>query len=258
MFGSVRCGVYERQGQMSPMREEPMMAARSLRIRRIVLPALLVSSCGLLSSVGAAKPATWLMTFTIDQSEGHVLSGDPAGVYKDFRLGSGLPDDVNYCVEASPSPGLFIRLNRKLDGANGSQYCGLFGGTPRQYFVTISNAAACSELWAGGYPTGPEAPCVFTGADKPRIDIANDLYGKRTTRTPMKFLSKWYDVNAVSYEIRPESDATVISTGIDPSMRIVSYSGSARLWRFDPGVQARAVAEAFPMPFQMTFRRTAQ
>jgi len=72
------------------------------------------------------------------------------------------------------------------------------------------------------------------------------------------FLSKWYDEFATSYEVRTQADATVMNVGVDPDMRIVSYSGSARLWRFEPGVKPRAVAEAFPLQFQMTFKRTAQ
>jgi hypothetical protein len=45
--------------------------------------------------------------------------------------------------------------------------------------------------------------------------------------------------------LRLASDATVISSGLDPPMRIGSYSGTGRLWRFEPEVQVRAVAEAF-------------
>jgi len=219
------------------------------------------------SQVLKAGPAVTLITFTIDDSPVFVVSGDrldPAteggpGVYSDHRLGAGQPNDVNYCVEAAPTNSLlFIRLNRALDSEEGSQYCGLSGGSARQYSVTISSAAACAELWSHGYPAGPDAPCVFTGADKPRIRLDADLYGKRTTKVPVAFLSKWYDVSATSYELRADVAATVSSVGVDPSLRIVAYSGSARLWRFEPGKQAVGVAGSFPLPFQMTFRRTLQ
>jgi hypothetical protein len=204
------------------------------------------------------------MTFTIDN--GFPVSGDGLdpiapggpGVYKDHRLGTGFSDDVNYCVEANPSPTLFIRLNRQLDGEEGTQYCGVSGGSPRQFSLSISDATACFELWSHSYPTGPDAPCTLTGEDKPRVRISNDLYGKRTSTTPVTFLSKWYDISRTSYEVRTETDAAVDKTGIDPSIRIVRYAGNARLWRFEAGLKPRAVAQTFPLPFQMTFRRTAQ
>jgi hypothetical protein len=218
---------------------------------------------GLLGSpVMQGAPRVWLMTFTFDSAPGgaepYRVEGDGADpIYKDYRLGSGQPDDTNYCVETLVTPALFIRLNRRLDDA-GTQYCGPYGGTPRQFSVRIANAAACEELWSHGYPSGPDAPCTFTGADKPRIRIDADLYAKRTSRTRVAFLSKWYDVSATSYELRTEAEATVLTTSVDSSIRIVSYSGNARLWRFEAGVQESAVAEAFPLPFQMTFKRTAQ
>jgi hypothetical protein len=234
--------------------------------RPLVAAGVLILSLAVTSPVVNTAASVWLMTFTIDQGSSFDVSGDgiePAepggpGVYKDHRLGTGLPDDANYCVEASPFQGLFIRLNRQLDSESGTQYCGLAGGSPRQFFMTITNQTACEELGSHGYPTGPSAPCIFTGADKPRIQLNNDIYGKRTSRTPVVFLSKWYDEFATSYEVRTQADATVMNVGVDPDMRIVSYSGSARLWRFEPGVKPRAVAEAFPLQFQMTFKRTAQ
>jgi len=209
-----------------------------------------------------AAPKVWLMTFTFDTApegaEPYRVSGDAGDlIYKDYRLGTGQLDDTNYCVEALTTPGLFIRLNRLLDDS-GTQYCGQYGGSPRQFSAVIANAAACEELWSHGYPTGPDAPCTFTGADKPRIRIDKDLYAKRTSRTPVGFLSKWYDVFATSYELRTEAEAAVLTTSVDPTIRIVSYSGNARLWRFEAGVQERAVAEAFPLPFQMTLKRTAR
>lgn len=242
------------------------MSSTRVHVRPLMLAAVLILGISVISAVLTAAAPVWLMTFTIDDHPSYAVSGDKisplveggTGVYKDYRLGSGQPGDPNYCVEAIPSPGLFIRLNRPLDGVAETQYCGLSGGSPRQYFVTISSASACAELREHGYPTGPDVPCVFTGAEKPRIRISNDLYARRASTTPVAFLSKWYDVYATSYELRTEADATITTVGLDPSMRIVSYGGLARLWRFEPGVKARAVAEAFPLPFQMTLVRSAQ
>ena len=238
----------------------------SAPLRLAVTSTALVSGTLLITAAVNAAATVWLMTFTIDDGPSYAVSGDgidPAepggpGVYKDYRLGTGLPDDLNYCVEASPTPLLFIRMNRKLDGPSGNQYCDLFGGSPRQFSITISNGSACSELWTHGYVDAPETPCVLAGVDKLRIRIDSDLYAKRTTTTPVAFLAKPHDTAATSYEIRTAAGAAVLQAGVDPSMRIVSYSGSARLWRFEPGEKARAVAESFPLPFQMTFRRSAQ
>lgn len=242
------------------------MSSTRLVVRPLTAMGVLVLSLVATASVAKSAATVWLMTFTIDSGASYAVAGDGMdpvepggpGVYKDHRLGTGLPDDVNYCVEASPTQGLFIRLNRQLDGELGTQYCGLTGGSPRQFSITITNTSACAELATHGYPTAPAAPCIFTGADKPRIQIINDIYGKRASKTSVVFLSKWYDIFATSYELRTETDATVITVGTDPATRIVSYSGTARLWRFEPGVKPRAVAEAFALPFQMTFKRTAQ
>lgn len=242
------------------------MASTGMRGRTLLVANCVIAGLAILSAVLNAGTTVWLMTFTIDDGP-YAVSGDGldpvtpggTGVYKDYRLGTGQPGDVNYCVEAAHSSGLlFIRLNRSLDGGEGAQYCDLSGGSPRQFSVTIDSASACIELSSHGYPAGPGAPCVFTGAEKPRIRIEKDPYAKKTSKTPVAFLSKWHDISAVSYELRTDSEATVATVGIDPSMRIVSYAGSGRLWRFEPGVRARAVAESFPLPFQMTFKRTLE
>jgi len=237
--------------------------SRWIRSRPLVMAGALVLGLTVVSQALGAAPTLWLITFTIDASPDedrpYAVSADALGpVYNDYRLGTGLPDDPDYCVESVVSGGLFLRFNRKLDGDAGTQYCGLFGGSPRQYSLTIPSAAACAELWSHGYETGPDAPCVITGVDKPRIRITNDLYGRRTATTPVAFLTMWYDEHLTSYEVRTETDATVIKDGLDLSKRIVSYGGYARLWRFEPGVKARAVADPFPLPFQMTFKRIAR
>jgi hypothetical protein len=243
--------------------KEQRMKFKGARFHLRIAAGLAGVALALVAPVVAAGPTSWLVTFSIDSGPSYALAGDgldpiPPDLYKDFRLGTGLPDDVNYCVEASPTTTLFLRLNRKLDGAAGDLYCGEHGGTQRQFYATISSAAACAELAAYGYPAGPEAPCTFSGADKPRIDIGADLWGRRTTTAPVAFLSKWYDVYRVSYELRLESKAVVLSPGVDPSMRILSYSGAARLWRFEPGEKPKAVADSFGLPFQITLKRTEQ
>jgi hypothetical protein len=70
----------------------------------------------------------------------------------------------------------------------------------RQLVLTISNEAACQELWSHGYPTGPGAPCAIAETEKPRIRITDDVFGRRATRTPVAFLTKWYDVTRTSDE----------------------------------------------------------
>lgn len=235
------------------------------RLRRLLTAAVVILAMTVASTVSNAGLTAWLMTFTIENGFGvagdgvdPVIPGGP-GVYKDYRLGTQLPGDRDYCVETSPTTQLlFIRLNRKLDGDTGTQYCGLFGGTPRQFFLTINSASVCNELSSHGYPTGPGSPCVVNGLDRPRIRISSDLYAKQTTTTPVAFLTEWYDSNRTSYEVRTETDASVLKDGTDASKRTVIYGGTARLWRFEPRVTARAVADAFQLPFQMTFRRTAQ
>jgi hypothetical protein len=224
------------------------MLSTRMQPRSLVMAGALVFALTIVSHALSAAPTVWLMSFTIEDL---AVSHDDVGPeYQDYRLEGG-----DHCVEATLSGGLFIRFNRKLDGDAGTQYCGLSPGLPRprQYAVTIPDATACQELSDNGYPTGPGAPCVISDTDNPRIRITNDIYGKRTTRTPVAFLTKWYDAARTSYEVRTETDATVEPDG--PDTRIVTYSGSARLWRFRAGEKAKAVADAFPLPFQMTFTR---
>lgn len=253
------------------------MSAQRDYSRTVLVPAVLILGLALASLSLNAAAKVWLITFTIDDGysvagDGRTAPGDIPGTYKDYRLETDPtdPSGVNYCVEASPSANLlFIRMNRKLDGETGTQDCGLNGGSPRQFFVTINDETACNELWTHGYgsyvdpqgqpqPTGPDAPCIFTGAEKPRIRISGDPYAKRTTTAPVAFLSKWYDPYRTSYELRTETDAIVISAGLDPSMRIVRYDGSGRLWRFEAGVSESPVLPAFPVTFQITLKRTAR
>lgn len=222
--------------------------------RALVMAGALALGLTVVTQGLSAAPTVWLVTFTIDDDQPYAVSADALGtVYRDYRLDGG-----DYCVEATLSGGLFIRFNRNLDGDTGTQDCGRFVDAFRQFSITIPDGSACEELWRGAYPTGPDAPCVITDTDKPRIRITNDVYGRRVTRTPVAFLTKWYDANRTSYEVRTETDADVRSVGLDASMRIVSYSGLARLWRFDAGEKPKPVAAAFPLPFQLTLTRTAQ
>jgi hypothetical protein len=78
---------------------------------------------------------------------------------------------------------------------------------------------------------------------------------RQTTTTPVAFLTEWYDTSRTSYEVHTVTNAMVIKAGLDPSMRIVKYSGGGRLVRFEPGSRAKDVAEPFAMAFQMTFAR---
>lgn len=241
------------------------MTLTTLRIvprLRLLLACLFMLGASVI--VGAAKgPSVQVLTFTIDgmtSPPNAVFSDSPDG-YKDYRLASGANTDPNYCVEASPANSgfTFIRLNRKLDGDAGSMYCGLFGGvgaTPRQYSVRIAAADACLEAFTNGYANTPEAGCIFTGNDKPRIRLAN-LYANRAKSTPVALLSEFYsNPNGVSYEIRTNTDATVTTWAGNTNIRMVHYTGTARLVKFSPGMSATTVASAFPLPFHMTFQRS--
>jgi hypothetical protein len=226
-------------------------------VSRPVFSGLVVLALTVVSPVVKTAQTVWLMTFTIDNLTGAAVSGDGLGIYRDYRLES--QPGENYCVEASPTNTLlFIRLNRKLDGDSGTRYCGLNGGSPRQFYIAVNNASACSELWSHGYLTDsvPPTSCVIGGLDKPRIRISSDLYAKQTTTTPVAFLTESYDTSRTSYEVRAVTNAMVIKPGDPyPSMRLVQYSGYGRLVRFEPGARAKEVADPFPMPFQMTFTR---
>jgi hypothetical protein len=238
-----------------------------VNLRRFALSCALAAVAA--AAVSAAKTATvQVLTFSIDATANQAVFADgrnpPNGEYKDYRLTTAVTDP-NYCVEASPESGglTFIRLNRKLDGDAGYQYCGLYAidptntpATPRQYALTIPAADACAELFANGYTEAAAAPCTLTGHDKPRIRLDN-LYANRATSTPVSFLSEFYtDPAGISYEVRTDSAAQVSIGAGDANVRNVQYGGTAHLVKFAPGVKATQVASAFPLPFHMTFVRT--
>lgn len=230
---------------------------RIVRRQRIVLACLFI--LGAVVVAGAAKGATvQVLTFSIDEmtTPPNAVFAVGADPYKDYRLSSGL-SDPNYCVEASPdSSGFtFIRLDRKLDGDAGSQFCDVFGGTKRQYSLTIAAADACLELYTNGYAATSGSGCTFIGQDMPRIRLAK-LFASKVTKTPVAFLSMFYDQSRVSYEVRTDSDATVTTFMNSTNNRMVRYTGTARLVKFSPGASATPVASSFPLPFHMTFVRS--
>ena len=227
------------------------------------------------AAASAKGPSVPVVTFTIDATtpqavfgDGHAANApspytDPYDTYKDFRLTTGAAADPNYCVEASPdnTGSLFVRLNRKLDGDAGYQYCQLYaaGSTQRQFTLHITEPAACNELVNTSYisPTDLDANggCFLTGSDKPRIRLTN-LYAKTAKSTPVAFLTLHYDgqnPGGVSYEVQTDADAVVSVVG-NANTRQVRYNGRAHLVRFVDGVSGGvAVQPSFDLPFQMTF-----
>lgn len=227
------------------------------------------------AAASAKGPSVQVVTFTIDAttpqavfSDGHAVSApapytDSADTYKDFRLTAGTVADPNYCVEASPdnSGSLFVRLNRKLDGDAGFQYCQLYapGATQRQFTLHITEPAACDELVSTSYISAADLDanggCFLTGSDKPRIRLTN-LYARTAKSTPVAFLTLHYDgqnPGGVSYEVQTDTDAVVSVVG-NSNTRQVRYNGRAHLVRFVDGVSGSvAVQPSFDLPFQMTF-----
>jgi len=238
-----------------------------------------IAACGLLSAIwasgmtaaGKPSPSTPVATFWFE--EGRDVSGDSLGivspstisVYQDYHLTNGDVNGVNYCVEASPATtGLFIRLNRNLDGDSGNQPCQqTVGRTQAQRDMTlhISSTDACNELLANapaGYAVADEqGGCRFGHFDRPRIRISSDLYAKRTTSTAVDFLEKSYDDFAVSYEVQSDTNAAVI-VDPDPARRTVrSQTGAtAHLVKFVPGGKPVNVAGSFPLSFSIVIVRS--
>jgi hypothetical protein len=241
-----------------------------------------IAGCGLLSALwvsgitAAGKPSSSTPVVTFWFVTGMDVSGDGAadGVYKDYRLADATAgvNDVNYCTEASPtSTGLlFIRLNRKLDGDAGFQYCEKYlperTQTPRDMTLHIRSYDACTELHSANLPAPPEvlapyvidddpatAGCTFGHFAKPRIRISNDIFARRTTSTPVAFLEETYDVNDISYEVQTDIDAVV--TG-ESNTRTVSSTGTAHLVRFVPGQKPVTVTPSFPLTFSIVIVRS--
>ncbi len=237
--------------------------------------------CAIVFGIAVFSPVTraatvWVVSFTIDDTP---VTNDPNAVssvadsagtpdYKDYRLGSGQQSDPNFCLEADATRNLFIRFNRKLDGDAGVQRCDTPNdehgvGVQRQYRLEVRNNSACVELGANNYlPEASEwnAPCEITGGVNPRIRMGS-LFAKGA-KFPVDFLttSPTEDKStAISYEVQSIGNATIVPGPGDLSIvRTVSYSGMARLVKFGAGSKPATVAEPFPLPFQMTFVRTAR
>ena len=240
--------------------------------------ALALTASVVATLVSAAGAATTLVSFTIDDSypnaTGPGVFSDAATtgttVYADYRIG---PLPLNWCVDAEPfSPGnLFVRLNRKLDGEAGVLRCSEnpddFGnpGVPRNFTLKIANDDVCGRLadptaglplvdGSGGpwVPGSSSLPCLLPRNDNPRIRLGT-LYKPRAKTTNIDFLTVMFDA-PVSYEIRSDSEATIVPDAFDPARKRVTYSGTFHLVRFEPGVKTRTVGQAFTMPVKMDFK----
>ena len=162
----------------------------------------------ILAMPGARAATTWVVSFTIDDSydvEGNQTNAvrgdlysptDPADPsppqpvpYKDYRSTSVTPDP-NFCVEASPyaGGGLFVRLNRKLDGDAGTMRRTDHGGTQRQFSVVISSQGACQELGTNQHLSEDQfdagssqwvSPCVMSVAGTRGYGLAISGQGTR-------------------------------------------------------------------------------
>jgi hypothetical protein len=232
-----------------------------------------LAACGLLWALGtggmtaaAGKPPapTPVATFWFDNNLD--VSGDAAGLYKDYRVTSGDVNDVDYCVEASPSTtGLFIRLNRKLDGDAGFQYCDLYASSTtrpkRDMTLHIASSSACNELYLYAPPAyvtdDNQGGCYFAHFAKPRIRISSDIFAKRATSTAVAFHEETYDPNDVSYEVQTDGNATVTVDPVNSNWRTVSSTGTAHLVRFVPGQQPVSVGGSFPLRFSIVIVKSS-
>jgi hypothetical protein len=248
------------------------MLAGSWRIRAIAGCGLLLAVCPIGMTAAAKPSATAVATFWFE--DGFDLAGDglgaetpsTLGLYKDYRLATAGTDDINYCVEAGPdATGLFIRLNRKLDGDAGFQYCDTYAPPSttrlkRDITLHIRSAVACEELENAppGYVTSDGGSgCYFGHFAKPRIRISADVFGKRTTSTPVSFLEKSDNDSDISYEVQTDANAAVTANNpTNPNQRRVFSMGTAHLVKFVPGEKSSAVGASFPLTFSIILVRT--
>lgn len=232
-------------------------------MKRIIIGCAIAAS--VLTATSQAKgPTVWLASFTIDNlsPENAVFSDAVEADYQDYRLGTGLESDPNFCVEASPnSTLLFVRLNRKLDGDDGFMRCDTptheySQGKQRQFTLKIRNDSACWELWTNGYLSANSAdwhqPCDMTGGPNPRIRLGN-LWAK-SPRFPVLFHTTNPSGGSVTYVVETDANVTVTGPG---NSKVVTYGGTARLHKFAPNAVG-PVAEAFQLPFHLTFTRVSQ
>lgn len=218
-----------------------------------------------------------VVSFTIDDSypgqSGPGVFSDAgetgASSYHDYRVDP--QEYLNWCVDGEPAPpgNLFVRLNRKLDGAAGVLRCtenprpdGELG-TQRNFVLRIADREACgiaSDPAAGlpvvdanGAPWAPGAPlpCTIQRNDNPRIRLGA-LYKSRAKVTNVDFLLVMFGYPN-SYEIRSDIDAPIKINPLSPNLRTITYDGTFRLVKFEPGQKARAVGRSFTMPLRMEF-----
>lgn len=225
---------------------------------RTSLAATCLIACGALAVAHlAAASATPLVQVTIEGVAGaarvcsdYVL--DPVapsctGTYRDYRLSAGDP-----CVEDEGMPnGSFIALNRKF--ADGIR-CSDHGGTQRNYVLTIEDAGACTELLNSAEAievTGDVSACNVVASPNPVIR-AEKVWAAKATATPI-----WFQLVGSSYRVQTDVDASVAIAASNGNHRVVSFTGTAHLWKvFTAGTHPATIGGAFSLPFRLVFDRT--
>ena len=238
-------------------------------------------TCLVVALMTSASAQSSVVSITVDDTFPGLVAAGGVGVFSDAgTTGTNHYSDyridpypyLNWCVDAQPSPpgNLFVRLNRKLDGEAGTLRCsenprpdGL-AGVPRNYVARIAVDAVCDMLAdpRAGLPLSDAAgaawdtsasstPCVLPRSDNPRIRLPT-LYKAKARTTPVDFLTSMFNYPN-SYEIQSDGEASISQNPMVPGLKTVSYSGTFRLVKFEPGVRARAVGPSFAMPVRMEF-----
>ena len=235
-------------------------------VRMVLTMAFMASAAAMLRAADEPLVVTIIDGYPASVGSSAGVFSDGLGDYRDWTLD---PPGIytNWCVAAAPfSPGnLFLQFNRKLDGLSGTMRCtenerpdGQLGRA-RQYVLRIANDTACEilrtanaglQLWAtGGVPwVSGAGPCTIAESNSPRVRLGT-LYKPNARSTNIDFLT-YVDGAPTSFEIRSDANASIQSM---PGTKVVTYTGTFRLVRFDPGAKAKAVGPSFPMPVQMTF-----
>jgi len=202
-----------------------------------------------LATMESAKPAPWVVRFTIDDYATGQVSSDAAGKpYVDYRLTSEPDVEADPCVD-SGNDGSYIRLNRHMSSAPNEPitYCEDDGpgGDSRQFLLRIEHQAACSDMMNDPdiEVTTDATGCTLTWTRKPRITFSN-LWGRKATSTTVNFFI------AEQWRLSLSGEATIsYPNPLDTNHRMVTWTGSAGL--FGPNEVYGEVA----LPFQMTFKR---